>query len=49
MPSLLLERRAPGLPEVSVVGATELTCGCGQALDCCHTGHCPRCGIALHA
>lgn len=24
------------------------TCGCGQALDCCHAGHCPRCGTTLH-
>ncbi len=26
-----------------------LTCACGQALDCCHTGHCPRCGVTLHS
>jgi hypothetical protein len=26
-----------------------LTCSCGQALDCCHTGHCPRCGVTLHS
>ncbi len=25
-----------------------LTCSCGQALDCCHAGHCPRCGVTLH-
>ncbi len=28
--------------------STESTCACGQALDCCHTGHCPRCGVTLH-
>jgi hypothetical protein len=27
---------------------TESTCACGQALDCCHTAHCPRCGVTLH-
>ncbi len=25
------------------------TCACGQALDCCHSGHCPRCGVALRS
>ncbi|MEP6815374.1 MAG: hypothetical protein ABI873_07485 [Marmoricola sp.] len=36
----------PGTREV----AADLlpTCGCGQALDCCHAGHCPRCGVTLH-
>jgi hypothetical protein len=24
-------------------------CACGQPLDCCHTTHCPRCGITLRA
>lgn len=24
-------------------------CACGQALDCCHALHCPRCGVTLHA
>ncbi|CUR59417.1 hypothetical protein NOCA1170227 [metagenome] len=24
-------------------------CGCGQALDACHTAHCPRCGVRLAA
>jgi hypothetical protein len=24
-------------------------CACGQPLDCCHTTHCPRCGITLQA
>ncbi len=23
------------------------TCGCGQALDICHTRHCPRCGRTI--
>ena len=27
----------------------DATCACGQALDCCHTAHCPRCGITLEA
>jgi hypothetical protein len=26
----------------------ELTCLCGQALELCHTAHCPRCGTTLH-
>ena len=25
------------------------SCGCGQALDFCRTGHCPRCGVTLGA
>ena len=29
------------------VVAYEPTCTCGQALDCSHTAHCPRCGITL--
>jgi hypothetical protein len=24
-------------------------CSCGQALDCCHAHHCPRCGVTLQA
>jgi hypothetical protein len=28
--------------------AAELTCACGQALECTHTAHCPRCGVTLH-
>ena len=28
-----------------MIGAA--TCDCGQALDCCHTSHCPRCGTTL--
>ncbi len=27
----------------------EPTCACGQALECSHTAHCPRCGVTLHA
>jgi hypothetical protein len=27
--------------------APEPTCTCGQALDCAHAAHCPRCGITL--
>jgi len=37
-----------GAPMTYAVVAAESTCGCGQALECCHTAHCPRCGIALH-
>ena len=29
--------------------ANERTCGCGQALECSHATHCPRCGVTLHA
>lgn len=36
----------PGLPEAAA--DVPRTCGCGQALDCCNAGHCPRCGITLH-
>ncbi len=36
-----------GAPVASVAVAAESTCVCGQALDCCHTAHCPRCGVAL--
>ncbi len=31
-------------PRVSI----EPTCSCGQALECCHAAHCPRCGVSLH-
>ena len=31
------------------VVAVEPTCLCGQALDCCHSAHCPRCGVTLRA
>ncbi|MGN6251594.1 MAG: hypothetical protein ACTHNS_07260 [Marmoricola sp.] len=24
--------------------AQELRCSCGQELDCCESGYCPRCG-----
>ncbi|MDX6357530.1 MAG: hypothetical protein QOH37_584 [Nocardioidaceae bacterium] len=23
------------------------TCACGQELDLCHGGHCPRCGVRI--
>ncbi|WP_148046817.1 hypothetical protein [Nocardioides pocheonensis] len=23
------------------------SCGCGQDLECCSAGHCPRCGTQL--
>jgi hypothetical protein len=36
-----------GAPVASVAVAAESTCLCGQALDCCHTAHCPRCGVTL--
>ncbi len=36
----------PRLPLAAA--ALQRTCGCGQALDCCHSGHCPRCGTTLH-
>ncbi|MEO7350922.1 MAG: hypothetical protein ABIR34_05315 [Marmoricola sp.] len=29
--------------------ALERTCACGQALECSHAAHCPRCGVTLHA
>ena len=31
------------------VVAVEPTCACGQALDCYHSAHCPRCGVTLRA
>jgi hypothetical protein len=37
----------PGAAMTPVV-AVEPTCSCGQALDCSHTAHCPRCGVTLH-
>ncbi len=36
-------------PVASIAIATDSTCSCGQPLDCCHTAHCPRCGITLRA
>ena len=27
----------------------EPTYACGQALDCSHTAHWPRCGVTLHS
>jgi hypothetical protein len=44
VPSHYLDR--PAAPRRAVV-AHEPTCTCGQALDCSHTAHCPRCGITL--
>lgn len=29
------------------VSSAETTCLCGQALECSHTSHCPRCGITV--
>lgn len=29
------------------LAADDATCVCGQALDCSHTRHCPRCGITV--
>jgi hypothetical protein len=26
----------------------QVTCSCGQELDCCTRDHCPRCGRDLH-
>ncbi len=31
------------------VVADEPTCACGQALECSHTAHCPRCGVTLRS
>ena len=39
MATMLLEKRA--------MVDDDRTCDCGQALDCCHTSHCPRCGTTL--
>ena len=39
--SVVSRRPAPCVREVRV-------CGCGQDLDTCHAGHCPRCGVTLH-
>jgi uncharacterized paraquat-inducible protein A len=36
---------ATRMPSVAV----EPTCACGQALECSHTAHCPRCGVTLRA
>ena len=36
------------LPLRAIV-ADEPTCGCGQALECSHADHCPRCGVTLSA
>jgi hypothetical protein len=41
MATMLLENRA--------MVDDERTCDCGQALDCCHTSHCPRCGTTLRS
>jgi hypothetical protein len=38
----------PGAARRSFV-ADEPTCACGQALECSHSAHCPRCGVTLHA
>jgi len=41
------------IPAVAVLPTSALSpaqdCACGQPLDCCHTTHCPRCGITLQA
>jgi hypothetical protein len=42
----LVSRPRRPMAEVAVVGVT--TCACGQALECCHAAHCPRCGVTLH-
>ncbi|MGI9156683.1 MAG: hypothetical protein ACR2FG_08605, partial [Marmoricola sp.] len=43
------EMARPRPPQAEAIRADmPRNCGCGQALDCCHAGHCPRCGIALH-
>jgi hypothetical protein len=34
--------------QAPLVMTAESTCVCGQALECCHRRHCPRCGITLH-
>jgi hypothetical protein len=36
----------PRTPEAAAHVPVE--CGCGQPLDLCHAGHCPRCGVTLH-
>ena len=41
----LVRRGAGRRPSVTV----EPTCACGQALECSHTAHCPRCGVTLRA
>jgi hypothetical protein len=41
----LVRRGAARRPSV----ADEPTCACGQALECCHSAHCPRCGVTLRA
>jgi hypothetical protein len=38
-------RYLPIRPSVAV----EPTCSCGQALECSHAAHCPRCGVTLSA
>jgi hypothetical protein len=45
MAATLIEQTPWGARTVTA----ESTCACGQALDCCHTSHCPRCGITLRA
>lgn len=42
MTSMTLE----AAPDIRVDEAAA-TCLCGQALECSHTAHCPRCGITL--
>jgi len=32
---------------IRAVVAVEPTCACGQALECSHLAHCPRCGVTL--
>jgi hypothetical protein len=47
--TIMLSRQAmvqPRTPEASADLPRE--CDCGQPLDCCHAGHCPRCGVTLH-
>lgn len=39
----LVRRGAATGPSV----ADEPTCACGQALECYHSAHCPRCGVTL--
>ena len=38
-----------GAQVASVAVTAESTCLCGQALDCDHTVHCPRCGVTPRA
>jgi hypothetical protein len=50
--SKAIEPAPPYMSRIDVVSlavADESTCSCGQALDCCHAAHCPRCGITLNA